>query len=244
MKKIVTYIKQGKGTGLLFLLAGAVIMTLFFIIPAKEMVKDIEPKIMLVAKDFLPITIENKKITTPTDTYKKLDIDLSFDNTGKDLFPVVLDTKNQSPDLTNEKIGLFITKDAIFAATNAGLKRVEYIDGTYDINAFNQLYKQTIDKVSLIASLVFIGFFFLNLLIKAIIVSLACFIISKILKQKNLLTFPNFMRLSSVIIAILEIINIIIISVFSIPTTGLHILLLGIILAFLYLQKYNQDDAI
>jgi hypothetical protein len=73
MKKIVTYIKQGKGTGLLFLLAGAVIMTLFFIIPAKEMVKDIEPKIMLVAKDFLPITIENKKITTPTDTYKKLD---------------------------------------------------------------------------------------------------------------------------------------------------------------------------
>jgi hypothetical protein len=244
MKKIATYIKQGKGTGLLFLLAGAVVMTLFFIIPTKEMIRDIEPKVMLVAKDFLPITIENQKITSPIDTYKRLDVDLSFDNSEKDLFPVVLDTKNQNPDLTSEKLGLFITKDAIFAKTNTNLKRIEYIDGTYDINTFNQLYNQIMGKISLIASLVFIGFFFINLLIKAIIISLACLVISKILKQKNLLTFPSFMRLSSIIIAILEIINIIIISVFSIPTTGLHILLLGIILAFLYLQKYNQDDAV
>ncbi len=244
MKKIVTYIKQGKGTGLLFLLAGAVIMTLFFIVPAKEMIKKLEPKIMLVAEDFLPITIENKKIISPADTYKRLDIDLSSDNSQKDIFPVVLDTKNQSPDLTNEKIGLFITKEAAFAATGAGLRKIEYIDGTYDTNTFKQLLAQTFGKVSLIASVIFIGFFFINLLIKTIILSLAILVMYKLQKQKAPLNYQNFMRLSSIIIAALEIVNIILISIFSIPTNGLHILLLGTILAFIYLQKYNSDDTI
>lgn len=244
MNKIITYIKQGKGAGLLFLLAGAVIMTLFSIISAKEVFKDIEPKIMLVAEDFLPITIKDKKIISPQDTYKRIDLDLSLDSSNKDIFPIVLDTKNETPDLTNEKLGLFITKDNAIALTNANLRKIEYIDGTYDINTFKQLYQQTIGKVSLIASIIFIGFFFLNLLTKAIILVLIGLLLLKIQKSKNPLNFISLMRLSSIIIASIEIINIALVTIFLIPTTGLHILLLGTILEFLYLQKYNTDNTI
>ena len=134
MEKIINYIKNGKGLGLLFLLAGSVLITIMYMFVAKEMIKNFEPKVMLIANDFLPLTVNEQKITSPLDTYKRIEINLSDDEQSKDLFPVVLDTKNKNQDLKNEKIGLFITQDSIILKTFNDTKNLKLKDGVYDSN--------------------------------------------------------------------------------------------------------------
>ena len=68
MEKIFLYIKQGKGHGLLFLLATAIITTIIFSFSLKTVLNDIKPKALLVAEDFLPIEIKNKEIVSHPNT--------------------------------------------------------------------------------------------------------------------------------------------------------------------------------
>lgn len=49
MEKIKLYIRRGKGIGLLFLLASAVLATMFLMISLKSAYTEIKPEVVLVA---------------------------------------------------------------------------------------------------------------------------------------------------------------------------------------------------
>ena len=61
MDKIINYIKKGRGLGFIFLLAVAVLKTIPIMFEMKSVYADLQPKIMLIADDFLPIKIEKGK---------------------------------------------------------------------------------------------------------------------------------------------------------------------------------------
>lgn len=61
MEKIKLYIRRGKGIGLLFLLASAVLATMFLMISLKSAYTEIKPEVVLVANEFLPITVKGGK---------------------------------------------------------------------------------------------------------------------------------------------------------------------------------------
>ena len=242
MEKLINYIKNGKGLGLLFLLASAVLMTIIYMFATKEIIKNFEPKIMLIANDVLPISIKEQKIVSPLDTYKRIDVNLSDTTEIKESFPVVLDTKNETLDLKNEKLGLFITRDFILLKTPKETQKVEYKDGDYDINTFKQLYANIFGKLSLIASVIFIALFFLNLLIKTITCALLGLLGCKLFKFEAKVSLDYTMRLSAIIIAILEVINLILVNLLSINITALHVVILSVILELIFLSKQKENN--
>lgn len=75
MEKIKLYIRRGKGIGLLFLLASAVLATMFLMISLKSAYTEIKPEVVLVANEFLPITVKGGKIVEPANAYKRIELD-------------------------------------------------------------------------------------------------------------------------------------------------------------------------
>ena len=243
MEKIINYIKNGKGLGLLFLLAGSVLITIMYMFVAKEIIKDFEPKVMLIANDFLPLTVNEQKITSPLDTYKRIEINLSDDEQSKDLFPVVLDTKNKTQDLKNEKIGLFITQDSVILKTFNDTKNLKLKDGVYDINTFKQMYTQTFGKVSLIASILLIIGFFLSLLTRTVITALVGLLGVKLLKITSPIDLNYTMRLSAIIISFIDVATHILANFLPLNITSIHTLILGIIIELIFLNKQKNDTS-
>ena len=117
MEKIKLYIRRGKGIGLLFLLASAVLATMFLMISLKSAYTEIKPEVVLVANEFLPITVKGGKIVEPANAYKRIELDFGGKGEKKDLFPVVLDTRNEVSSVPTEPQGLFITTDTVYAVT-------------------------------------------------------------------------------------------------------------------------------
>ena len=76
MEKLKNYILNGKGMGLLFLLASAVVMAVVSMFIFRSIYQDVKPSVILVAQDVLPVTIKNKEIVEPQNMYKKLSINI------------------------------------------------------------------------------------------------------------------------------------------------------------------------
>ena len=124
MEKIKLYIRRGKGIGLLFLLASAVLATMFLMISLKSAYTEIKPEVVLVANEFLPITVKGGKIVEPANAYKRIELDFGGKGEKKDLFPVVLDTRNEVSSVPTEPQGLFITTDTVYAVTADQIRRL------------------------------------------------------------------------------------------------------------------------
>ena len=153
MEKIRTYIKKGKGLGFLFLLASAVVMTIFMMFILKQTYSEMRPKVMLVADEILPITVSQGKITNPVDTYKRLDIQLG-DKEESDIFPVVLDTRNEAAELPKAKMGLFIMSDVIYWVMEDQVKRYPLRDGEMTKPVLEEKLDTILGMFSLVMKLV------------------------------------------------------------------------------------------
>ena len=202
MEKFVNYIRNGKGNGLIFLLAAAVLVTIFFVFTIKQLYTDVKPRVLLAAEDLLPISIEGGKIVSPADTYKTLE--LKIDERDKDSFLIVLDTKNDNVEIPTNRTGVFITKDMLYLVTPNEVKKITFIDGVFDIEQFTGMMNQAIGMVSLIISIVSVGVLFVVFLVKTFIVAGVGKLIYRAEKKENVVDFSLLMRLSSVLVAVVE----------------------------------------
>ena len=202
MEKIANYIKNGKGNGLMFLLAAAVLVSILFVLMIKDIYAEVKPRVLLVAEDILPINVQNGEIVDPVGEYKELE--LKLDNKGEDSFRIVLDTKDENAEVPSNKLGLYITKHMLYLITPNEVKRVSYTDGFFDMSKFTEMMNQAIGIFSLILSIVSVGVLFVVFLIKAVIVGSVGRLIFKTKKIDVSSDFSLVMRASSICVAIME----------------------------------------
>ena len=131
MEKFILYIRQGKGIGALFLLAAAVLITMMLAISLRNSYSEAKPEIMLVANEFLPLTVKDGQVVQPVDAYKKVDIDLGQQGKPEDLFSVVLDTRADAKAPAMNELGIFITKDVVYLSSPNQIKRIQFQDGEF-----------------------------------------------------------------------------------------------------------------
>ncbi len=235
MEKIFLYIKQGKGYGLLFLLATAIITTIIFSFSLKTVLNDIKPKALLVAEDFLPIEIKNKEIVSHPNTYKRTDLNLGANDKDNFILPVILDTQNPSKELTKEKTAIVISKKYFYFISPSDIKKFEYIDGTYDINYFKSFLEKTSQTLTSTLSLVLICFFFISLLLKSLILTFLNSLILKI--RKTPINKETLMRLSALCISSAELISLLISKTINLHLNELSSFLLAFLLSLIYLKN-------
>lgn len=204
MDKIVTYIKSGKGNGLLFLVATALITTIFWMFLFKQIYNDIKPQILIAADDILPITVKNSQITEPLENYKKIDIKLGSEEGSNNTFPVILDTREEIADTTDIPVGLFLDKNGATLKIPNEIKRIPYQDGLWDKAAVEEFLNYFSTVFSLIISLIMVAILSLILIVKTIIAAaFGKYIISPLAKDTTF-TFPMFMRLCAILISVTE----------------------------------------
>lgn len=112
MEKLVNYVKNGKGIGLLFLLASATIVTLLFVMVFRNFYSSFSPEMLKAADELLPITVKNGQIVNPADTYKEIGVNLMVGDAVGD-----------------EKFGIFVkNKQSVFAQSGAGHMNMQLTD--------------------------------------------------------------------------------------------------------------------
>ena len=200
MDKIINYIKRGSGFGFIFILAVAVLKTIPFMVEMKRAYTDLQPKIMLIAEDFLPIRVENEKIIEPFNTYKR--VDLQFGDNVKDALPVVLDTREETSVVPNEKDGLFIMSDMIYFIAGDRIQKYKLRNGVIDKVKFEKTLETTSGFVSLLSVVFFVVLFSVSGIIKACSAALICFFALRLMKKENVFGFRALTRLGSVLVAL------------------------------------------
>lgn len=206
MEKIVNYIKSGKGNGLLFLVATALITTIFWMLLFKQFYNDVKPQILLASEQILPITVKDSQITEPLDTYKKVDIMFGDKEETDKTFPIILDTRAEPENFDKLPIGLFIGKNNVKLKLPSEIKTLSWQDGIWNKNTLEEFLDYISGTFSFMLSIIIVAIFSIILVIKtAIAAFLEKYIIGPILKVDSL-NFDTFMRLSAVLISITELI--------------------------------------
>lgn len=243
MEKFVNYIKNGKGIGVLFLMAAAVLMTLIMMIMFKDVYSALRPQATLIAEDILPLTIQNHRIVNPANTYKKFNLTLG-DTKDKFSFPIILDTRSQMPEMPKSKEGLYIMTDAVYMIAPTQIRRFEFQnDGVIDKAAFETLADYITNSIFIVVSIIFIAVYFLSGLFKAWLAALIASFGQKFILGEKRFNMGTLMRLSSVATAGIELLFFVL---FQSSERGLSFIqfILLILLAeavFLYKQKSPEN---
>lgn len=242
MEKIFTFIKQGKGIGLLFILASAVLITLMFSFVAKDIFSEIRPKLMLTAEDFLPITIKGGRIVEPANVYKRVTLDLGESGKAGDLFPVVLDTRNDSIEAPKEKYGLFLMRDTVYMVSPTQIRKFALQDGVWTMAEFEKLLDYVTGMFSSIAIVVMIAVFFIGGLFKAWVASVVGVLGLKLAKKSGAFDMMQLMRLNALSVSVLGVL-VYALSIWSnINITGLQSFVVVLVLEFWYLFKEGKAE--
>lgn len=243
MEKLLTYIKNKQGYGIIFLLIASLITSIVFSIELKDITTALTPKAILVAEDFLPITVENKQITSPLGIKKRIDINLNDSEIKKEnlILPIIMDTTSDSPILPNEKLALFITKNYFYTISPIEIKKTQYYDGTYDINTFSTLLNKIVNTVSTLYTIAVLITNFISLLAKLGITILFGLLSIKLLKIKNKIQINELSRISSFIISFIALLQLTLDKVLMFEISNLSALLITLLLVFLYLSQLTND---
>ncbi len=204
MNRLLFYIKNGKGMGMLFLLAAAVLSTMLVMVSVRSVYAELKSEIVLVANEFLPITVKNQKIIQPINAYKKIELDLNNNQSEGNLFPIVLDTRENVDAPSMGKQGLFITTDTVYLAFPEEIKKFKLIDGELTKDNFPQIMDNAVGYVSTWISLLFIVMWGVVYLIKAGIVVLLGRVVLYFLKKNDVINLLSLMRLSALAVAVVE----------------------------------------
>lgn len=240
MEKIKTYIKNGKGLGFLFLLASAVLMTIFVIFLLKQTYNEMRPKVMLVADEILPITVSGGKITNPLDVYKRVDVQLGNDNDASDVFPVVLDTKSETTEMPKAEVGLFVMRDVVYLLMEDEVKRFPLKDGNMTKSVLEEKLDAVLGVFSLAVSMVLIAILFVFSLLETVVLAGLGGFLLKIFKTEKVFSFDVLMRLSAVMVAVIEVAGLIF-SLFGLPIMWGYQFLMALFGVGLFL--YNEKSA-
>ena len=207
MEKFVNYVRSGKGIGLLFMLAASVIVTIVMLLVAKSFYGEMRPQVLMVANDFLPITVKGGQIVEPADTYKRVNFRLG--NTGKksDYFTIILNTREEAASLPKGEQGLFIYKDMIYAATPGQIRSFELRDGLWDKASFENLLDSVVGAMSGVVGAVLIGRLFIVCLFKTFIAAVLGFFAAKVLNRAEQFDLPMLMRFCAIGVSAFEILR-------------------------------------
>ena len=192
---------------------------------------DLHPKMMLIANDFLPIKVENGKIIEPRNIYKNVGLQLGS-NDKKDVLPVVLDTREETSVVPNEKEGLFIMTDMIYFVVGNRIQKYKLKDGVVDSAKFEKALEATSGLVSLFTVIFLVAIFSVNGIIKVLLASLIGVFALRLMKKENAFGFRALTRLSSILVALSMLaLNHYIVNLFLIPI---------IIVWFLYKEDLSK----
>ena len=205
MEKIVNYVRNGKGLGLLFLLAISVLMTIAMLLAAKSFYGDMRPDVLLVANDFLPITVENNKIVSPANTYKRVDLKLGHTGTAADNFAIVLDTRDNATALPKNAQGVYIYKDTIYVASARKIQNYDLPNGVWDKDSFEGLLDSVIGVISGVIGVVLVVLLFISGLFKTCVAAILGLLAQKVMSREKPLDMSALMRLCAIGISAMEI---------------------------------------
>ncbi len=244
MEKILTYIKQGKGRGLLFLLASAVLLTIVLMFTLKNAYIELKPDIVLVANEFLPITVTDGKITEPANTYKRLDLDLGGEGHKKDIFPVVLDTRSETSAIPTEPQGLFIMPDTVYMISGTDIKRfsLSMQNGVLNKENFTEIMNNVVGYLSVLVAVMMIVVVFLMYLLKTWLAALLGALGLKIMHKPDMLPFAGLMRLNAVLVAFFELAVFVVSWYSGLPITGFQTFLIVVALELLFLYREKTQN--
>ncbi len=242
MQKILHYIKYQKGYGIIFLTALALVSALIFSFELKPITQNFPKQALLIAEDFLPITVKNKEIISPIDIQKRVDVDLS-DFGKKDLkLSVIMDTKTKNPPPPNENLAFFISPKYFYIITPSEIQKKEYLDGHYDKNSFSELlYKLSEFFTTILVLTSFLGSL-IAVLLKYILAILFGKLTTKILKITPPIPTSEIARLSAISLFGLGILKEIINKIFMLPLSGLSVFFITLLIVFLYLSKQTPTS--
>lgn len=238
MLQILNYIKKGKGLGLLIVLAAAVLSTIAFMIAGRYFYNEARPQIMLVAEDFLPITVKGGKIAEPLNTYKQIELNLGR---PEDVFPVVLDTRAETSQIPSAKQGLFIMTDKIYAVSPTQTRIFNLTDGVWDKEKFDTFLDNLVGIIFGVLAIICIAILFLVYLFKTWIVSVFGLLSAKIMKKDKIFDFSALMRLSALLVCIMEIIGLGLNLGFGLNITGMQIFFLAVIAEAIFIKREKND---
>ena len=111
MKKLLNYVKSGKGCGIMWLLVFTLFVSAFMGVGVKILGNEFVPTLQNVADKLLPIKTENGVIVEPENTVKSFALEVN----GQALFPIVLDTTVDTIDTSGLQPGIYISKKSLYA---------------------------------------------------------------------------------------------------------------------------------
>lgn len=207
MEKIVNYIRHGKGVGLLFILAASVLVTIVFVLFGKEFYAGARKQMLLVAGDFLPITVQNGVITEPADTYKRVNVDFGKKGNPKDMFTVVLNTREDVSVSSEDAAGIYLLKNQVYMVTPTQMRHYPLHDGLWNMERFEGLIDDVAGVIFGVMSVALIGVLFLVFLVKTFVAALLGELALKATGRSSRWDMAVLMRLCAVLVALWEVLR-------------------------------------
>lgn len=235
MNKILNYIRQGKGRGLIFLLAAAVLVTIFTVTFVKYQYNEFRPKLISAMDELLPITVENGQIVSPQDTYKKIDLKFNEDDASDVTISLILDTRAEAGEISPNAYGIYFMKDKFYIVSPNKIEMRPLNDGVWDKQKGEELLDYFVGALWLTVSVVILVVLFVIFLIKTLIVVLFGKIGSKIFNKDATLDTLALMRLGAIVVAIIEVLSL----TFGmfVPISGLQRLFIEIVLVLIFVNN-------
>ena len=139
MRKIVNYIKFGRGIGASWLFLYALIGAIIFGVMCRSLGYVATPALQNVADQLLPIKVENGVIVEPENVIKAV----KFESEDLGQFPVVLDTTVDAIDTVNLASGIYISKVAVYFV-EPQKTTMQYFRGSVDLpkEDYTDLFKK------------------------------------------------------------------------------------------------------
>ena len=131
MKKIISYIAQGRGIGLKYLALLALILGILGGIGTKVIATDGIPLAQQVADQLLPIKVINGQIVEPQETYKVVHLRFGANEDAYPI-PIVLDTTSDMLDINLLDQGAYITRSYLYMI-NEHEARTYKLDGDFEL---------------------------------------------------------------------------------------------------------------
>ncbi len=235
MNKLINYIKDGSGYGLIFILASATICTLFFVLSFKTITPKIEKQINNIAQEVLPIVVENNQIVSPTNLKKEYKLDIDKNN----LYTISINTESTDNNEASFNNGILIQKNEVLFKINNEVTKLNLTDGQYNYEDFIKKVDEVLNISSIILSVVTILTLFILFSLKSIIITLASKLYLYFTKNNKAFNFSLNMRLSSILISLLEILIFLCAFAFSFNPTFIEVCIISIIIE-IYILHNNK----
>lgn len=195
MKKITDYIINGKGFGILLLLAFSTVAAVILSIRLNSFSDSLIPEAQKIADRILPIKIEHGRVITPDDVKQTFKIKVS-DNMPELQIPFTINTTVDTLNPTNLKEGIYLTKTAFYTVGKRQTK-VMALSDSLDIpkGDYTEFFRDIATYITACMFIVFVIIFFIGFLITGLFYSLTAWLLSAFMQRKT--EFDFRMRLSS-----------------------------------------------